>query len=47
VLSKLLRVKTVAVAGLTLLSIGGVAAAATGLADVGRADRHVGIAPHP
>jgi hypothetical protein len=32
VLSKLLRVKTVAVAGLTLLSIGGVAAAATALA---------------
>jgi hypothetical protein len=32
VLSRLLRVKTVAVAGLTLLSIGGVAAAATGLA---------------
>jgi hypothetical protein len=32
VLSKLLRVKTAAVAGLALLSIGGVAAAATGLA---------------
>jgi hypothetical protein len=32
VLSKLLRVKAVAVAGLTLLSIGGVAAAATALA---------------
>ena len=31
-LSKLLQVKTAAVAGLTLLSIGGVAAAATGLA---------------
>ena len=31
-LSKLLRVKTAAVAGLALLSIGGVAAAATGLA---------------
>jgi hypothetical protein len=40
--SKLLRAKTVAVAGLAMLSIGGMAAAATGLAS-GR--RHAGVIP--
>jgi hypothetical protein len=46
VLSKLLRVKTVAVAGLTLLSIGGVAAAATGLAPTSAERTVTSASPH-
>jgi hypothetical protein len=46
VLSRLLRVKTVAVAGLTLLSIGGVAAAATGLAPASAERTATSGSPH-
>ena len=45
-LSKLLRVKTVAVAGLTLLSIGGVAAAATGLTPASAERAVTSASPH-
>ena len=45
-LSRLLRVKTVAVAGLTLLSIGGVAAAATGLAPASAERAVTSASPH-
>jgi hypothetical protein len=46
VLSKLLRVKTAVVAGLALLSIGGVAAAATGLAPASAERAATSVSPH-